>query len=627
MRRASLVLMAAGCGFTSPGGPTTGVPPDGGIAEDHPFTTAELAAGQLVDMTFDDVRGTLTPNAYTYGGLVAHGRQGIKLWDHDHSSWAMLNNFMASGAGLWCGEEIKNGTRTDYLGVMGDPTMTLWFEGEVWLDGKATETLRINGDDLAFLELASPGSTAFTRIAENETVQLTSRFPAATTAGWYPVRIGFGNLNSDFDFVFTRGDDASSQVPWTRNRLRARASQLSGMLRTVYGRQILAGGLPLSGGQVAPPVPRFEPGDLLHLDLATAPQGAQSNNDDWSTRYLGQVYITKAGSYTLLVDSDDGNRAQLGGIQREQHWRLDDGVGNPPLMTTMVQAGLVAGWNDLVVDYNQVHGGSFLRVRLQGPDFPNPVEIPHDRLRPVERADDRLALGVDGNAYTVPDNGGIGNDATATMTVAGFSAAAGGQELVDSIELTYQINTPHGNQIKVDLETPGSPGTRVTLRDRNLPDNDRLGQITIPSNAQGPQAGLIGIPADGAWKLHVYDVQDNGGNSSLLSARLTLHTRGGPDKLARTASWLSPILDGATPVFAIDGVIWDERLGSGIQVRVRTCSQPDCSGADWGDPVVRGMPFSVTRGRYLQVRVDMTSDGSVEPELSGLRLNFRRDPP
>jgi hypothetical protein len=38
------------------------------------------------------------------------------------------------------------------------------------------------------------------------------------------------------------------------------------------------------------------------------------------------------------------------------------------------------------------------------------------------------------------------------------------------------------------------------------------------------------------------------------------------------------------------------------------------------------MPFAVGPGPYLQLSVDMTSDGAREPELRSLSVNYRRAP-
>lgn len=621
MQRAYLVLLAAGCGFHSPDGAPQQVP-DGGVPDRHLFTPAELAAGQLVDMTFDAPHGALTPNAYTYGGLVAHGKKGIKLWSHGATSWGMLSTVVSSGAGLWAGERLGNGSLLDYLGVVNDQTMTLWLEGEVWLDRTSSEVFGLDADDVAFVELARPGTTSYARVIENNPAMPSVSVPTPQT-GWYPIRIGFANGDGVFSFLFTHSDSGGATGPWTRDRLRARTSELGGALRTVFGRQILAGGLPLAGGQVAPPVQHFEQNDLVPTALQGPPQGAPADDDDWSARYVAQLHVSTPGAYLLQIDSDDGNRGRLGDARGTSHWKRDDGFATA---RTIVPAMLGAGWNDLVVDYNQVGGNSSLRVRIQGPDFPALREIPRDQLRPVEPSDDRLALGVDGSSYTVPENGGAGNPATATMTVAGYTAAAGGAETVDSIDVTYEINSPHWDQIGVDLETPD--GTRVQIRnkDAGLGNGDKTAQLTIPSTAPAPLSGLLAGPVNGAWKLRVYDEPGGANASSLLDARLTLHTRGGPEKIARTSSWTSPVINAGTAVFAVDRVTWTERLPPGVHVRVRTCAQADCSDASWPDPVSQGTAFSVTRGRYLQLKVEMTSDGVLAPELDGLDIAFRRDP-
>jgi len=630
MQRAYLVLMVAGCGFRSPGGSPDLPVPDGGVPDMRSFGATELRAGALVDMTVDGPRSSLTPNAYTYGGLVAHGLRDAKLWARGDTAWTDLAGVTATGAGLWCGEHIVDKARLDYLGVTGTSKMTLWLEGEVWLDGKSTDMFHVNGDDVAFVEIAAPGSMAYLPVAENATAPVPAQV-AMNGAGWYPIRVGFSNEGGAYDFLFTRSV-SGSDVAWTRDRLRARAGELGGMLRTVFGQQILAGGLTLSASQIAPQVPHFEENDLLHTSLQSPPQGAPADDDDWSARYLGQVYITKPGTYTLQIDSDDGNRARLGDRRGAQHWRRDDGVGTNDA-TTRVSAELVVGWNDLIVDYNQFFGGSNLRVRIQGPDFPSLIEIPRDQLRPVEPADDRLALGVDEADHPVPDNGGMNNPGIATMTVTGYSGDAVGVETVDSIELTYEVSSPHWDQIKVDLESPSSLGTRVMIRDHDNGPNppgtdDRIVQFTIPAGTTSGVGALLGGTANGDWKLRVYDDVNMGGGSTLKSARLTLHTKGGPDKLARMASWTSQIIDAQTPVFAIDRVTWNERTPAGakVAVHVRTCQQSDCSGADWPDPIARGAAFNVPRARYLQLRVDMTSNGTLEPELGGLAIVFRRDP-
>ena len=88
------------------------------------------------------------------------------------------------------------------------------------------------------------------------------------------------------------------------------------------------------------------------------------------------------------------------------------------------------------------------------------------------------------------------------------------------------------------------------------------------------------------------------------------------------------MIDATSNVFAVDAVTWKERVPAGatVEVHLATCAQADCSDAAWSPPLIKGMAFAVVPGRYLQLRVDMTSDGSHEPELSGLAVTFRRMP-
>ena len=576
-------------------------------------SAAEFAApGHAVQDVTIEPRGSLTPNAYTYGGLVGHGLEGTKLWAHGDTSWAKLDMVTASGTGLWRGESLANTDALDYLGIATSTTATIWFEGEVWLDAGAAETFGLTCDDVGFLELARPGTADYARVIESGT-GITTAAVATPDAGWYPIRIGVANGDAALAFTFSHSDAGTALVPWTRDRLRARASELGGALRMVFGRQLLG------GGPAAPsPISHVEDGALLaQTSFVPPPQGASAT--DWSSRYFGQVYLAEAGAYTLRVSSDDGSRARLATGRGASVWARDQSSAT---VVTTATADLIAGWNDLNVDYNQVGGGERLAVQLDGPEFAS-VEVPRDRLRPVEAADDRLVFAADATAHVIPRGGGPQNPGTATLTVAGYAS-----EVVTSIDVTYEIDTSQWNELMVDLETPGAPGTRVTIQAAGVTDIDGIAQVTVPAGAAGALAGLLGGPAGGTWRLHAYQLVTGRGQSTLKRATLTLHTTGGPDKVARTASWTSPVLASASDVLAIDGVTWDARLpdGAALKVHVKACQQADCSDATWSDPVTPSTPFTVGRVPFLQLRVDLSSNGTLEPELRSLAVTYRRDP-
>jgi hypothetical protein len=158
--------------------------PDGGIAEMRSFGPGEFAAGQLIDMTFDAVRGSLTPSAYSYGGLIAHGLAGQHRWDATHTTWVSPASASATVAGLWRGDGFATGSDLVFIAGSADTTLTVWFEGEVWLDAASTERFGVAADEVAFVELAQPGTAAFSRVVANGTSTLKSvKLTLHTTGG------------------------------------------------------------------------------------------------------------------------------------------------------------------------------------------------------------------------------------------------------------------------------------------------------------------------------------------------------------------------------------------------------------------------------------------------------------
>lgn len=623
MRWSYLVLCVAGCGFhSSPGAPPADASlpiPDGGISDMRTLGPDEFTAGQLIDMTFDAVRGSLTPSAYAYGGLIAHGLAGQHLWSAAATNWMSPASAHATVAGLWRGDGLASGNDVPYIDGSTDATMTAWFEGEVWLDAASTETFGLAADEVAFVDLAQPGTAVFSRVVTNSNPKSPTTASVATPAtGWYPIRIGFANNDGTLDFAFTHSDTASgAQVAWTRDRLRARASELSGALRTVFAHQILGG-----GGANALPVSHIDDGTLLQATFPAPLQGAPGDNMSWSARYAAQVYVAQPGSYTLRVTSDDGHELWFGGQTRNPSWAFNSSSGST---SSTVPVTLDAGWNDLIVDYNQVGGARNLQVQLMGGGLN--ADIPHAQLRPVEPAIDRLAFASDDSMHTIRDGGGQNQPGTAVLAVDAYAGLA--QETVTSIDVTYEVNSPRWNELRFELETPAAQ--RVQIAVGGAFTGDRIDQVSIPASTGDTQLRqLLGGPASGMWKLHVFDIQNNtgGGNDSMLrSAKLTLHTSGGPDKIARAASWTSQVIDAKSNAIAIDGITWQARVpgGATLSVRLRGCQQADCSnGPAFSDPVASGAPFAIVPARYLQVRVEMTSDGNTEPELQPLMIKFRR---
>lgn len=599
----AVLAVLASCGFGSD------EDDDDSIQETWVFdSAAELAAtGSMPINMAVDASGALMPMAYNYGGLVARGLADTRVWTTD-PSWDAIAAQTPSGIGMWRGEQITNTTALDQLGITAKTMLTIWLEGEVWLEAGAAESFRIASDGTAFVDLARPETRDYQRVV---TGSMTVPVTVAVT-GWHPIRVGYSRMGPSLgtNFEFTHSDvEAGPLIAWARTRLRARAGELSGVLANVFPSQIL-------GSRTGRPMlSQFEQRALL-ADTTFMPLPPGATSDDWSARYLGQVYVERDGMYELTIVSSDGNRGRIGSGRGELSWQRD--ADSAMAATTTVAAALTAGWNDLAVDYNQVMGPRSLGIRFASTGAAA-AAIPRLQLRPVESSDDRLVFAIDNETHIIEDGGGAAAPGTSSFVIDGFAG-----ETVGSVDVTAEISAENWDQIRIDLETPG--GTRVLVRGTFAPAGGvmRLIQIAIPAGATGTEATLLGGAAAGTWKLLVYDTstQGGGGNPQLRNAALTLHTRGGPDKIARAASWLSPVLELPTNITALTAVTIDERIpaGAASALLVRTCADVACTDAAWSPAAVG----KLTAARYAQLRVDLTSDGNAEPEVRKLSLVYRR---
>ncbi len=626
MRIALLAALSA-CGFQlGPSGVEIDAPPfvddGGGLSELWMFDTAsdfEAVGHDRVAMAIEQ-RGSLTPEGYVHGALLGRGLTTMKLWSNGDTAWTKLATVTPTGIGMWTGAELTTQRELTYLGIRRNaPMRTVWFEGELLL-GAGTERLQIKGDDVAFLEIASPGTSSFTPLLEN------SATPVATVlvpiTGWYPVRIGWadgdgsGNLGLEI-----AGQTGFAAIP--PNRLRAAVASVPGVLRTVFYRQLHGGGIL----GTLPPVQQIQPTQLL-MPTSFAPplQGSVGENstatetaNDWSARWAGQLYATTPGMYTVRVDSDDGHRVFLGSAPVGQsNWGRNDDNGNA---STTVTSALREGWNDLVVDYNQNGGASDLAVRVvTSPDAALvDAPIPISLLRPIEPRGERLIT-----RSTVPTPSRVVADDTGAFSDLDVRVATGPMQMVTRVDVTVVYNTDTPDQLVFRVIRPG--GTPVIVRNHQ---GGFIGGTRIVAHAFSVDAAVVGGPADGTWKIGVADDVNGAGNNttSIDEVHLTLHTAGGPEQIATTSSWRTPIKDLGTRLVKIDRLTWDARTpaGSGVELRLRSCEQADCSDEpSWGDPQPKDMPVVLPQRRHVQAQVTMTTDGVSEPELRALSLMYRR---
>jgi hypothetical protein len=379
-------------------------------------------------------------------------------------------------------------------------------------------------------------------------------------------------------------------------------------MRHVFYRQIFAGaennnGFPIAALETTPLLPA--------TDLATTPLGSGNTDaDDWSARWYGQFYAAVPGQYELRANTDDGNQIRIAGALGGSDWTR--GSGNGSAVGT-ASASLAVGWHDVVFDYNSVGGARAAQVHItMAPDASLVgAPIPRERLRPVEPRRDRLISETRKfGAVSIP-NGSPGP--IRTITFEGFP-----NEIVTALDITFGLSTNDLGQLQFRAQRPGGASTVVANPSGNTQINNGHFYVHVTDPA------VIGQAVGGTWSFQVSDNTGSSNTSSLDELLVTIHTTGGPPAIADTSSWISPVRDvGAAPV-EVTSVTWVERAAIPSELFMRACASADCSDdPPWGAAIPNAGSATLDT-QYIQAKVVMHSDGTTEPELDSLTINYRR---
>jgi subtilisin-like proprotein convertase family protein len=587
-----LVLCLVGCGFHTHGAggdDDTDAPPPG-IAWTLDTADDFAGSGYETHAVTIEPSGMLTQAAYAYGGLLVHGLPDMELWSPATPTpmdWDASAGVTSSGAALWTGEYFDT-ISADFtnLGIADTGTFSLWLEGEVYLD--ANDVLLLDADGAGFVDLYIDGAWQQLLVGKSDGPHTSA--PLAT-AGWYPIRIGYGQGGASGHLDVRHGTNATL-VPFTRDRLRTDVSAVHGTMRLEYYRQIFGG----AHDNLEPPISHLEEADLI----ASLPQ---LETYDWSMRWYGQVHIDEPGTYTFVVASDDGHQLHVGTSGISTHWGRDDAFAG----MNQLGANLDAGWNDLVLDYNQVLDDQTLSVTMNG------AAIPLAQLRPVEPRGDRLITQSIIPATPVTVQNDTGSLATLSATIAGYPG-----ETVTAIDITVSYTTQHRDQLVFKLAAPN--GQPVTIQNHTGTGGGTglFDQIHVTD----PQ--LVGGPAAGTWVLGLGDDVTGGNNSALREFHVTLHTSGGPEQVATTATYVTPVHALGGALARITDVAWIERAPLASEVAVRACEQADCSDAPaWSEQLAQHATPMLPAAPYLQARITLHSDGARETELDSLTIRYQ----
>ena len=573
--------------------------PDAAVRSFTDDTAADFGSGTLASATVEPW-GAVAPVAYYTGGLHHRASDDGYFTDGVTATWEEVQGFTRTDRRdlAWNASNYRAvGTPTS-VGLTDGDSWTQWWEGEIWLE-QGSWTFQLWVDDHGFVDIAEPGTTEFVRLlsANLGDEEVGAAFEAAVTA-WYPIRLALADETGDaiIQLLFSGPGVPYQAIP--RDRFRARVDGLVGLEEVAFQNSYGLGIVATTLDQIAPANVTW--GGGAPADLGVGP-------DYFSIRWTGQLRIDIEGDYVFDYEADDMQRLWIDGVQVIDNWEPDPyGILTSPIP-------LAPGWHDLVIDHSEVYGDAHAVLGVySGPDLVG-EGIPLDRLRPVEARAERISTGsIQSAGSSIPDGGSLRR----SLWISAPSAAT-----LKSIDVHFVVEHPDWSELKVILHAPD--GTQVILWDHaagGSEDNPWLGPVVTLTGA------VAGSPVNGYWDLAITD--DAGSHTGKWHRfQITPHWAGGEPPIPATSSYESTVRDlGADPVASIAAVTWAERLppGTDVAVRVRTCDRPaDCAAEAWSDPVTEpgGTP-AATPARYLQYRIELTSDGDHAPSVEWLQVDY-----
>jgi hypothetical protein len=329
------------------------------------------AAGHTTAQTAIDPRGALEPFAYFTGLLVRGSDTGV-ISDPAATTWdQVLAMPTTARIGFAGGTDLQwGGAAPPGVGILDGENWTVRVEGEVFLE-VGIWTFTLEPDDTGFLEL-DPGG-GFVRVVNAIWPDPASGTATITADGWYPLRWTDSDTGGNASTVVRyRGPGVASAIAIPRDKLRVRVDHLRGLVHTGFDDQLLAGPSWSALDQTAPADVDY--GDGVPADLGIG------DDEDWSSRWAGQLRIDVAGAYTFRYVSDDGQRLYIDGVLRTPAAAWAETTQD----TTTAAITLAVGWHDIVIDHSEHAAQAAARLTVaSGPDLAGQA-LPVARLRPVQ---------------------------------------------------------------------------------------------------------------------------------------------------------------------------------------------------------------------------------------------------
>ena len=475
------------------------------------------------------------------------------------------------------------------VGITGNTTWTLWWWGELYLQ-EGPHTFDLHGDDYAFLEIAEPDSTAFTKLIDVNNATEAANF-TANQDGWYPVRVALVQNTGGVD-LYPRLDGVT--IP--RTLTRCRVDQYRGLAATGFDESHFLDVATTS---------------IIDTNAAFVDWGGGrpdrlgiTENDTFSVRWAGQFFIAIDGTYRFRTNSDDGYRLWIDGAALAD--KVPDGVYND----TTNDLALTRGWHDLVFDTTESTGGALSSfVVAAGPELVG-LPFPPERLRPVEGRAERF------------DSTTISN--VANNTTPGFPVTAPLHATVTGVDVGFQAGA--GANVTASLSNAASA------------TNLQTGTVSAVEVLRFHPATFTNNPFTPAWSFGFTSTPP----TTLPNAWLTVHYRDDDGRpTPTTASYQSSVRDllagqlrvagdllasGDTTVNGFGAVALTVRgaPGATVTIAVRTGdTETACASATWSSEFASSAIITgVAPHRYLQYRLSFTTDGDHEPAVERVEIAY-----
>ncbi len=548
-------------------------------------TAAQFEGGAL-DGTFVEAGGFVGPIPYFVSGVRATGIAGNQLATSiDTTTFEQLAQMTPTGVGVLRGVNIDLGDGVPpLLGLTASDDITVLVEGEIFLDTAGSYQLEFRANDIGFLDIAAPGG-AFQRIASVGTTFET--FPyTVSTPGWHRFRGALADSAMFLEWELRYrppGPGGTRSIP--DDIVRARVDGLDGAIVDGFDEAFLA--LQSLTGLVD---------KLDALQFTSVPYASSVGNGAYTLRWTAQFLIDTAGDYRFKLDTSQGHRMWIDGVQ------VANMYGAAAQITTTPAMSLEAGWHDLVIDAVKTGGPSarFSFTVDSGPQLAG-GGFPRDHLRPVAGRTARFASGSNQPYVDITDG------MTVTRSV-NLSLPTG----VTTLALDSSAAFTHPLQAQVSLVLDPPAGGNITLV---------------------AAAALSGV---GDYMRHdVIPVDRSGGTFSFIAGDSLV------DAMIGTLQWISvtatytggraPFETAGTYISTVrqidaarfGALTWSMRQAKVEPiVSVRTCdAEADCEAEAWV-PVLLGETPMVDARKYFQYKVEITTNGDVPASLDWIDLQY-----